>query len=172
LVFDYLRWRDPIRINYLIPRGHYDARDFPGASGNERHVDSLIVGLGEYTVLLRVTVKTEMEIVDAPWAFLAAENAVSDVGSNNPSIVRNVQREDGRMVYQDWHGRWHNSSQGGTVVHRPDAEWVMGHLISAKRAYRGELEVSFAVKGHKTIKKRLPFIVEPDRQGDIPFLGN
>lgn len=162
-------WRDPLQLCYLIPRGHYPRRDFPGAPEDEQTRSSLTVGIGEYLVVLRVFVKDEMLVDDAPWSFPGGDGAVEDLGSKNPFLVETRKRDDGRIHYLDWWGIWHNASTG-PALYRPGVAWVTGHLIRTTKPFKGNLQVVFVPRGHKAIVKELPFVVDPEATDDIAFL--
>lgn len=165
-----LIWRDPIdSISYLLPKGQYPLRRFPGGPEAESLRAELRVGLGEYLVPVEFWVKAEMIIDEVVWAFSNnAHTAVTDLGEVSPFMLDREQLPDGRIRYRDWWGEWRTKS--AESIYQPNITWLLFHRIAVSQPYNGNLEITFRIRGHDLVRKTLPFTASDHGPDDIPYL--
>jgi hypothetical protein len=164
-------WRNPIDcIEYLLPLAHYPFREFPGGPEKERAQPALTVGLGNYLVAIRFWTKTEVDADDVIFSWTVPPSAISDLGEVNPFIVNSEDARDGGINYQNWWGEW--GHKGPQQVFQPHVAWVRFHMIEAHVPCSGHLEITFRIRGHDPVTKRLPFAVVENPPRDTRYLHN
>lgn len=154
------------KVCFLIPRSKYPKKEYNGAPENEKYVNKLTVGIGNYILLLEV--ESEIDLLFDPIILIfegQEDNRPTFCGKDNPFVVESLS--DGSI--RDW---WDNISFRGDkklfYLHHGDT-LIDGNKIETKGVWRGKLHIRIPVREADQVDKYLDFEVVEDKD-DIPFL--
>lgn len=163
--------KNPLDVQYLIPKREYPEASFNGAPREEIKPVSLTVGIGRYRLMHVITPRVDIIVDPIVLRFEGSDkNKPKRYGSDNPFIVNEIPGRGGPQ-YLDWWGDIHPTYQGWPrYLHLGDT-LVIGNRIETTGPWQGKAYFEFPIRDVKVIVKKLTFTVKEDEQADqIPFL--
>jgi hypothetical protein len=163
----WLKWRDPVTVSFLLPKERYTLKTFPGAPKTEVTQDSLTIGTGSYDVMIQVRAMLDLDITQL--------RVLLDEGGDGerprqlgvvPSRLSQTISPDhrDRHRYVDWNGevRVSEDFEWPRFVHEGDSCLVTQRLRT-HGDWKGNLVVIVATRGGRFARSRtykLPLVVE------------
>jgi len=145
-VQEWITWRNPFGVTYLIPGAKYPKAEFPGNSKDEQYPTSMEVDIGEHQIMFRVTPKVDAQKDDITLQFIGDGSPEIINPESNPFIVH-IDEKSGKKL--DWWGIWHEN--GANSCFRKGEYHALGYKIKADMGYSGKARISFKVKGKKNV---------------------
>jgi hypothetical protein len=176
VVYQWWRWRDPVRVTFLIPKAKYAEKRFEGAQETEQTPTSLTVGVGRYEVIIQVQEKLDLEILQARFILdEEGQGARPVIREAPPSRFLRETAADylGRHQYLDWNGELRTSEDFDfpREVLRDDTG-VLTRIVETSGPWEGDIVIPLALRGSRFARPahpRLRFKVDPDAD-EVPFL--
>jgi hypothetical protein len=162
-----------IQIFYLIPKSHYESKDYPNAPNEEQLKSKLSIGIGKYQLLIKhhhkialtkvfpLNISFEGDEVYKPKRFPL---------TNHPFVVGQRINAKGEEVGVDWHGNSLPAEYNGQYL--PCADGMLPIDIETYGYWKGKLIIGFNVKeSAKPITVKLPLLVSKyENKDEVPFL--
>lgn len=164
-------FRNPIELTYLIPKNKYPATTFDGAPDNEIRPNKLVVGIGIYKILHRLTPKADVLIDALVLRFKGPEkNKPISYGPDNPYIVERIEKPSG-AYYRDWWGDIQPVSAGyPRYIHARDT-LAIGNRVETFGIWHGKAYFEVPIRNERVITVELDFKVTGKADEEqTPFL--
>jgi hypothetical protein len=174
--WQWLRWRNPVSVRFLIPRAQYVLKTFPGAPSKETSRRALTIGVGAYDVIVEVKAKIDLDITQI--RVLLDERGEGarprQLGVVPSRLSQQITADHrGRHRYVDWNGEVKVSEdfEWPRFVHKDDTCLVTQRLRTFGD-WAGTLVVVIGMRGERFARSRtykLDLAVSEERN-EAPYL--
>jgi hypothetical protein len=175
VLWQWLQWRNPVSVHFLLPKAQYVLKSFPGAPTRETPTAALTIGIGAYDVLVQVKAKIDVEITQIRISLDEHGEGTRprQLGVVPSRLVHHISADHrGRHRYVDWNGevRVSEDFEWPRFVHKDDTCLVTQRLRTSGY-WRGVLIVGIGMRGERFARSRtykLPLTV--DATNEVPYL--